>query len=507
MNRPAEIAAQNIFSLGHQDFYETLAHHPLAPEYVDRLKILLPSTWSLKREDLWVHAIYPISERSNAVPVVQGFKIHVSCTPTYALQILDLIVPICVQRSVSFKIAGDSSLLHLLNSKLQGRGYSGKFMTIYPPDEETFKALIESLYQSTKDCSAKGAYILSDQRYKDSKILFYRYGGFHPLYQLNIDGTQTYHLISPSGEYIPDERLPYFHLPEWVSDPFAEKSEIEESEKSLLNNRYLVEGAISFSNAGGIYQATDQATKQSVILKEARPLTNLWSVDGHSWDSVYLLKHEYKVMCRLQGLDFVPAPIELFQDWEHTFLAEEKIDGVQLDTYCAQEDVILAPYIRRKGSIERFVPKFKHIAETLISMVSTVHERGGLLGDLSPRNILINPETLQLWLIDFESAALVDDDSEVLKYSTQWGTAGFLHPMRNSRNQLLPEDDLYAVAMTLYNCVVPVGSFFGLCPNAQAVFLDKFIELGLPTEIKAIIFCLLHGALEEAQGIITCWKV
>jgi hypothetical protein len=134
VNQPGDIDAHNIFSLAHPDFYETLAHHRLSPEYVDRLKDLLPDAWILQRDDIWVHALCLTNKYATAAPVIQGFKIHVSSTPKHALRVLSLVVPVCVQEGINFKIAGDPRLLHLLNSKLQGRGYSGKFMTIYPPD-------------------------------------------------------------------------------------------------------------------------------------------------------------------------------------------------------------------------------------------------------------------------------------------------------------------------------------------------------------------------------------
>ena len=136
MDVGAAIAAQNFFSLVHPEFYEAISYHPLSPEYVDRLKELLPDAWILQRNDVWVHARCPASKRATTAPVIQGFKIHVSSAPMYALRVLDIVVPVCVEEDIDFKIAGDPSLLHVLNSKQQGRGYSGKFMTIYPPDEE-----------------------------------------------------------------------------------------------------------------------------------------------------------------------------------------------------------------------------------------------------------------------------------------------------------------------------------------------------------------------------------
>ncbi|MCC6455720.1 MAG: hypothetical protein IT328_12290 [Caldilineaceae bacterium] len=507
MNRPAVIADQNVFSLAHPEFYESLAYLPLSSEYVEWLKDALPETWTLHRTEIWVHALCEANPSSTATTLIQGFKIHVSCTPACALRVLTLVVPLCVQAGINFKIAGDLTLLHLLNSKQQGRGSSGKFMTIYPPHDESFKELIERLYQQTKDDPLEGPYILSDRRYKESKILFYRYGGFYPLQKLNIDGTQSSFLISPTGEYIPDQRLPYFHLPDWVDDPFGGTPAVAYEGDDLLNGRYRVEGALGFSNAGGVYYGVDTTTEKPVIIKEARPFTNCWSVGERIWDAVYLLQREYEMLRRLEELEFVPTPVELFQDWEHTFLVEERVDGITLDAYWAQEQVILAPYIRRAGRIEQFVPKYKQVAEVLIRMVAAFHERGVLLGDLSPRNILINAETLQMWFIDFESATLVDDRAEMLAYASEWGTAGFMHPGRASRSQLLPQDDLYAVAMILYSAVVPANYFFNLNPAAAAIFLDKFIALGLPAEVKAVIESLLRGDAQEAQGILARWKV
>jgi tRNA A-37 threonylcarbamoyl transferase component Bud32 len=121
-------------------------------------------------------------------------------------------------------------------------------------------------------------------------------------------------------------------------------------------------------------------------------------------------------------LSFVPRVIDLFQEWEHTFLVEERVSGGSLNDYWAGEEVILAPSIRHQDRIERFLPRFKHVAEELIRMVEDVHAHGVLLGDLSAGNVLVEPETLNMWFIDFESAVRVGDDVELMGFSTRWGT-------------------------------------------------------------------------------------
>ncbi|MFB6848459.1 class III lanthionine synthetase LanKC [Streptomyces sp. NPDC056373] len=505
MNRLAAMAAHHHYGLVDPRYYEPLSRRPITSEYRDALRRLLPETWILQRGDVWLHARGPAEAEAPA----QGFKIHVSATPAHALRLLDLVVPVCVGFGVEFKTAGDPVLLGLLNSKLQERGRSGKFMTVYPPDEGVFTELIEALYRRTADEAVEGPYILSDRRYRDSGVLFYRYGGFRPLRRLNVDGTTSTYLVSPTGEYVADERLPYFHLPPWARDPFAARSDAvsqEATDSIILNDRYLIDGALAFSNAGGVYHGTDKVTLEPVVVKEARRLTNCWTSEDRVWDAVDVLRHEYDMLRHLEGLDFVPRPVDLFRDWEHTFLVEERIEGISLHDFWARDNLILAPYIRREGRLARFVPRFRDVAERLIAMVEEVHARGVLFGDLSPNNILIDPDTLRMGFIDFECAVREDDEAAMLEYGGRLGTPGFLHPDRSSRDRLLPCDDWYAVAMLLYGCVVPVTALFGLNPAARDVFLDEFVELGLPDQVKSVITHLTTGAVGEAKTVLAEWQ-
>ncbi|MFI0202928.1 MULTISPECIES: hypothetical protein [Streptomyces] len=523
MEQQAALAAHHLFGLVDHRHYEPLSRRAITPEYRDALQRLLPDTWALERADVWLHARMPAGAvdaagaagpvRRTTPPPTQGFKIHVSSAPAHTLRLFDLVVPVCVDNGVEFKAAADPVMLGVINSKTQERGFSGKFMTIYPPDEDVFAALIETLYRCTAGEPVEGPYILSDRRYRDSKVLFYRYGGFRPPRRLNIDGTQSTFLVSPDGAYVADERLPYFRLPPWVSDPFAaEPAEVAtarpagEPAATLLNGRYRIEGALTFSNAGGVYHGTDDVTRTSVVVKEARRLTNCWTAGDRTVDSVDMLRHEYGVLRRLEGLEFVPRPVDLFREWEHTFLVEERVEGIAFHDFWAQDDVILAPYIRREGRVERFVPRFRTVAGRLIRMIEEVHARGVVLGDLSPNNILIDAESLRMWFIDFESAVHEDDGAALLAYGTRWGTPGFLHPDRASRDRLLPCDDWYAAAMLLHSSVVPATAFFALNPLAQDLFLDRLVALGVPAPVRSVVSCLAAGRVDEAKSVLADWE-
>ncbi len=490
---------QNIFGITHPEFYESISNYKISETYINKLEELLPKGEKINQNDIWLHVSY------NKKIVIQGFKIHVSTIPSDVFRILEIVVPICVEKKLSFKIAGDPHLLNIINSKYQARGYSGKFMTLYPHDEIMFKEIIEIIHQKTKDENLYGPYILSDKRYKKNKIVYYRYGGFHPTYRLNCDGSQTPLLVSPTEEEILDERQPYFQLPDWVKNPFPkdEPSEVDnEAESNILKDRYQIEGVYSFSNAGGVYFGTDNLTGKKITIKEARPYTNNWSNGGKYLYAVDFLEHEYKVLKKLNGLDFIPSPIDFFKESEHTFLVEENIDGATLNSYWAKQEKVLGPYILRDGAIERFLPQFIHIAKDLIKMICDTHNRGVLSGDISPRNIIINENTNQLYFIDFEAASLEEDDEDFKNYSAQWSTPGFTSPDRGLRKHLLPKDDFYALAMILYSSIVPVNNLFNLKIKAKELFLSKYIELGIPTKIKEIINSLEIGNVKKAKEIL-----
>ncbi|WP_116949426.1 class III lanthionine synthetase LanKC N-terminal domain-containing protein [Jiangella endophytica] len=495
--------APNFF--WHPYVFEPLASRPPSDEYSNQLLTLLPDNWLISRYDVWLHATP--EDSGSGTQRQQGFKIHISAIPQNASTVLGVVAPICADWRVDFKVAGDPTILQVLNSKRQSRGGSGKFITIYPPDDAAFRGLIEQLYQATRSAGVVGPHILSDRRYKDSSVVHYRYGGFSSPKRVNLDGTHTPCLVSPAGVFEPDDRRPYFQLPGWVEDPFGRSGEINVDSSLALNGRYTIESAVSFSNAGGIYVGIDAAGRTPVIIKEARPFTHHWSIGETTWDAVDLLHREHAILRRLAGLPFVPTVVEIFEDSGHTFLVEQRLPGRSLRHYWARNEIILAPYIRRPHRLAQWLPLFTHVAERLIAMVLAVHERGVLLGDLSPANVMIDDDGEQVGLIDFESAVTVDDGPEIRGFAAAWRTPGFAAPDRGQRGELGPDDDFYAAAMVLYHAVVPVNPLFGLQPGAMELFLDRFVRLGVPDEVRQLIHLLVDGRPRAAQALLREWRV
>jgi hypothetical protein len=482
---------------GHQYFYERADYHPLSSEYLDILYATVPSSWEIKRDDVWVQ----VSAPSNGPPPSQGFKIHVTITPNHAKNVLELFVPRCISRDIDFKIIGDTALHLELNSKRFPRAASGKFMTIYPKDLQTFETFIEDLYQCSREKLLAGPRILSDRIYKDSKILSYRYGGFFPRRQVNIDGTHATMLRTPNEGWIVDERVPYFMLPDWIKDPFGGTRTIRQPLTVRLRGRYDIDRALSFSNAGGIYRGVDIETGQEVAVKEARPLTNFWISGNASWDAVDLLKREYSILQRLAGDCPVPRPVDYFEDCGHSFLVEDYIHGVDLRKFWAKDDVILAPFIRTRGRILTWTRAFTYVADSLLKIVGKIHDQGVVIGDLSPENVLIDLDTRRLSILDFESAVTDDDDDDWRIFSAMWGTPGFIDVARSSGRLISCEDDWYSVAMILYASLAPAQLLL-LNPRARENSLANFELLGVPTDVASLINCLLCADLRGARGAL-----
>ncbi len=409
----------NIFNIAHPLYFESVSNYRITPEYAAVLQSVVTDGWTIVREGYWLGAF-----NSGSSPP-QGFKIHVSTVPAHAVHVLRLVASACVQRGFRFKVAADPLLLHVLNSRTFDPGSSGKFMTIYPPTTAEFSAFIEDLYDATKDQGHTGPYILSDRRYKDSKILYYRYGGFANLQRLSIDGTKIPMIVSPTGEQVPDIRAPFFQLPHWVPDPFVDAF-VERRAEPILRGRYRVDAALHNSNSGGLYAGTDLLTGEPVIIKEARPHTAPWSDGAITLDACRFLEREWTILNRLQQLNCIPRVIDFFTEWEHSFLVEQPIQATTFWHYWTDPGNVVFPYVARPDRMATFVAKFRTAAASLIDVVEAVHEAGVIIGDLSPHNVLLEEGTFKMWLIDFESAIVAGHDngtSRVTAYScTRPGT-------------------------------------------------------------------------------------
>jgi len=490
-----------FYTFCHRDYFENLYKYRISSTYLNMLQQLVPIDWKISRSEVWVQAT-----PADAKFKKQGFKIHLSSSVAGSEEMIRRFVPICVDADTPFKIAGDPTLLLFLNSKRYTRGGAGKFATIYPSDTSSFLDLLERLHAATMDLS--GPYILSDSRYKTSKVAFFRYGGIQRIQELQLDGTRRMMIERPDGSMVPDRRTPYFELPEWVANPLEDQTpEAQESTPGLLNGRYEVGEALNFTNTGGVYKAVDRLTGRDVVIKEARPHTVLWAGADHVVDAVAALTQEHDCLKKLQGLPFVPELVEFYREWEHTFLVTSFFEGVSLARLRALEEFILLTRVDDLEQVVRFSNIWKRLCLNLLDAVDAMHARGVILGDISPGNVLMKRETGEIILIDFESAQIRSGNGELSGFGMNWFYPGFRRPERRANSHLTVEDDYYGCGMVLYNLLCPIQTIFELdkCHPITRI-LDYFIESGVPPETGQIICALLNARPEEARQIAHRWR-
>ncbi|HST46546.1 class IV lanthionine synthetase LanL [Jatrophihabitans sp.] len=367
-------------------------------------------------EGFWCHV-------SGTAPVerVQGWKLHLSATPLSAPVVLHAAGQVLLGHGCSFKFAKDLDRVTELTSVRYDRAQAGKFLTAYPADEEQFHRLAAELCDAT--VGMPGPKILSDRQYRPGSIVQYRFGAFRGVRVLTNDGSFEARLRDPDGGLVADQRKPWFTPPAWVpplslpGSPVTSPASVtspapatgpapvtgpapgatsgkpvggKPARPTLADGRFEVLRALRHSARGGVYQATDTKTGYPVLIKEAR--AHIGS-DRRGLDSRALLAYEAKVLTELSPL--TPALVSLFDVDDHTFLAEEFVEGRSLSHTIA-------------GAAGDPVPDASGLALRLVRLVAAVHERGWVLRDLNSNNVMVTPAG-ELVLIDTEHAARPGD--------------------------------------------------------------------------------------------------
>ncbi|MFI1384120.1 class III lanthionine synthetase LanKC [Embleya sp. NPDC020886] len=403
----------------------------------------------------------------------QGWKIHVSACLGNAERILAAVWDYCVPRGIAFKCVPSRYLLHTRNAKYADRAGSGKFVTVYPTDDEQCRNIATDLAELL--AGEPGPYILSDLRWGEGPVHL-RYGSFTERNCHNERGEPCPAIADDTGTLVPDRREPTFRLPPWLDLPaFLAPHLAARSATTVGELPYKIERALHFSNGGGVYIGRDLRTDEQVVLKEARPHAGL-AADGA--DAVTRLERERDALRRLSGLGCTPEVHDWFTLGEHSFLVLEFIQGSPLNTFFAHRH----PLIETDPSPEQLVEytQWAMRVYTLVeNAVAQVHARGVVFNDLHLFNIMMSEDESAVTLLDFEAAAVDDDNArQVVAHP------GFVAP----RDRRGAEVDRYALACLRIALFLPLTSLF-------AVDRDKARHLA---DIAAEQFPIPAGWLDTA---------
>ncbi|MBB4934083.1 hypothetical protein F4561_004903 [Lipingzhangella halophila] len=373
----------------------------------------VPDGWERKVGAEWV-----VMRPDNWSGPRQGWKIHLSATLENAPEILDTVWEYCMSHPVMFKFIRSTGVLARRNGKYGDRGSSGKFISLFPPNDADLEKLLHDLdgLLSGND----GPYILSDLRWR-SGPLYVRYGGFDMMMGVDTSGEMVPCIVNPQGELVPDHRGPSFRVPDWVDIPgFLDEAHKARRAQNLSDFPFTVYRALHFSNGGGVYRATASETGEDVILKEARPFSG---IDASNEDAVERIRREKWALEVLDGMPGIPRVERFIRGHEHYFLVREFVAGRPLNARIQEKNPLLTGDGHASGqACAEYARWGLSILEQVRSGISGMHERGVVFGDLQPRNILVDDDDT-VGFIDFEAISSVADASP-----QSLGTPGYAAP-------------------------------------------------------------------------------
>lgn len=437
----------------------------------------------------WTYIYFYNSQKLDA-----GWKIHISSEINTHIDVLKAVACYACEKKIDFKFSSNLKQFIDINSKNISRSSSGKFIVLYPKQKD-FLIVIEDLYKLLR--KYKGPYILSDMAYKDSKVVFYRYGEINPIRYTDEYGTMTTRILNASNMLEVDERKAFYSKPQWVSE--IVQGELD-SKTSKLLKKYSITSALHFSAQGGVYVA--QKDSSSYVIKEARAYAG---IDNNKKSGSERLKNEYAILKELADSKITPLPIELAEEFGNTYLVEEFLEGNSLRSYPHRN----SPYVNMVNDTEEMEKKYREFGEELNTIIreslrgiSQLHEKKIALGDISPSNIIYNKERKNVKFIDLETAFHFVEETEV--YHDTLMTPGF--SIGNVEKTIL-EIELYKMGLVFLYLIEPYNGIFHLSRKKVEETLDLFRnKTCVPINVLELIDGLVNFRFESAKHALQVYE-
>ncbi|NDU71972.1 hypothetical protein GWI34_04950 [Actinomadura sp. DSM 109109] len=416
-----------------------------------------PLRWKAVRSGMWAH----VRPDGGECPP-QGWKLHVSATPASAQDVLARSLPVLLAGRSTFKFAATRDHVAALNARNTSRGHSGKFITVYPVDDDEAVRLAAELHVAT--AGLPGPRILSDRPYGPGSLVHYRYGAFVEVRRITNDGFYAWMVLDPDGNPVEDRRGAAYTPPPWAVCPFPQDVPPTEEQgggeaagapentgrsvdqngaanrkEILIGARFTVHEAIRHTNKGGVYRATDTETGEAIVIKEARPHVD---VDAKGRDTRDRLRTEARVLEAVETLGVAPRPVALFTQAGHLFLAQEMIPGTPLRQW-------IADVIGDAGWGPHVAPALE-MGGRLAALLAKAHDAGLVVRDFNPSNVMVRPDGTPV-MIDLELALTPEDAAEGMRV----GTPGYSAPEQMAGEAPHQAADHFALGATL--CHVLTG--------------------------------------------------
>ncbi len=193
---------------------------------------------------------------------------------------------------------------------------------------------------------------------------------------------------------------------------------------------YIFYETIHDSNRTIVYRATKTSERQPVVIKVLKS-------EFLGLEQIARFKQEYQILNQLDCSGIIKAyGLEKLQN---------KI-ALILEDFAGES---LKNYIQKKVELKEFL----QIAIQIVTALGSVHQNNIIHKDIKPKNILVNPHTGQIKLIDFSIASRLTKETPILSISKSLeGTLTYISPAQTGRMNRTVDYrcDFYSLGITFY---------------------------------------------------------
>src|SRR5579859_3212837 len=442
-------------------------------QVIDEVWYSIPiHAWNRKQSD--DHAWLYFSRKGAQIPR-QGWKLHISAGIVSAREVLRRILPLLLTDAAYSKVTASLSPLGSLNQGENGISQIGKFITVYPRDEQEAVRLAVQLDQITEELN--GPTIPSDRVLHPTSLVYYRYGSFaSDLLVQSPLGLLAPAITTPENKLVADRRLPHYSAPDWAIDPFVAAGVAADMPEPvrLLADRYLLMTSIASSPTHIVYLAADLDAGRSCVVKGPGLA---WLHNPAAQEVNALTRYEADMLAKLAPDPHFPALLDLVEHEGQSFLVLEDIEGENLTHHVGN--------LTRAGcflSLRQII----HWAQQLADILEALHAKGFVYHDLKSSNVIVGKDGF-LHLVDFELMC-----TQGRTRGEKRGTVGYMSPQQSQGLAATVLDDIFSFGVLLSFLIT--GAEPSQAPDRLTHLARPLTTLrpGLPTVLQTIVERMLQ---------------
>ncbi|MEG4234505.1 AAA family ATPase [Microcoleus sp. Pol11C3] len=234
-----------------------------------------------------------------------------------------------------------------------------------------------------------------------------------------------------------------------------------------------------------IYRGTKDIDRTSAIIKT-------FKAEHPTIEEISRLKHEHKILRHLDSQGIV-KPIALENYHNGLALIVENFSGKSLKDYLNNQPLAINAFLK--------------IGIQLAKTLGEIHQSNVIHKDIKPHNILIDPETKEVKIIDFSIASLLDRENQtVTNPNLLEGTLAYMSPEQTGRMNRSVDyrTDFYSLGITFYEMLTGKLPFaakdpieFVHCHIAKVAIPPKELNAEIPDTVSEIVMKLLSKTAED----------